>query len=329
MKDTVRRLPLVVSKSSIETFQRCRREYRNVYILGRVPKEKSDALLFGSLWDAGMKAWWGCDGMPVERLNAGAVAMKSTRLEVDEFEIAKACQLLVGYTARWGSEGYDTVKAGLSFSVQIHGATLIGEIDSVAKRNGETFLVEHKTTSSDLSGGSSYWRHISSLDSQVSIYNIAAEEMGLGANLKMVYDVTRKPTMQPLKATPEESRKYTKPTKAEPVPRLYANMREEDETVEEYSERLAADIASKPEFYYGRATILRLEKEIREASEDIEGALGELWYSTTKDSWPRATGSCKRYGRYCEYHDVCSGIASLDDDTRFQDKEGRGKDEAS
>jgi hypothetical protein len=33
---------------------------------------------------------------------------------------------------------------------------------------------------------------------------------------------------------------------------------------------------------------------------------------------PRNPGNCFLYGRVCEFHEVCSGCGSLDDETRFK-----------
>jgi hypothetical protein len=55
------------------------------------------------------------------------------------------------------------------------------------------------------------------MDGQVSTYFDGAASLGLDV-AGCIYDVIGKPGIRPLQATPVEARKYTKPTKAEPVP---------------------------------------------------------------------------------------------------------------
>ena len=103
------------------------------------------------------------------------------------------------------------------------------------------------------------------LDLRYSTYIEAAKSLGYPVD-GVVYDVLGKPKQKPLQATPVEKRKYTKPTKKEPAPRLYANQRDRDETAEEYGRRLLEAIAEAPDRFYQRQKIVRLaERAVRGA----------------------------------------------------------------
>ena len=170
-------------------------------------------------------------------------------------------------------------------------------------------VVEHKTTSSDITPGSSYWKRLT-LDTQVSTY-LGAEERAEG----MLYDVIRKPGIKPFKATPEADRKYTK------AGTLYAAQRAEDETPEEYAERLRADISSDPNKYYARGIVVRLPHERIEAARDTWLVAGSIRESMRLDAWPRNPGACDAYGRTCDYWAVCAGETTIDDAARFRTAE--------
>ena len=43
--------------------------------------------------------------------------------------------------------------------------------------------------------------------------------------------------------------------------------------------------------------------------------------SELAERYPRNPLACSRYGRMCDYWDVCCGVASLDDPTRFKKRE--------
>ncbi|MBL0220009.1 MAG: PD-(D/E)XK nuclease family protein [Myxococcales bacterium] len=170
-------------------------------------------------------------------------------------------------------------------------------------------VVEHKTTSSDITPGSTYWRKLT-LDTQVSQYLGATEGVE-----GMLYDVIRKPGIKPFKATPAESRKYTK------AGTLYAAQRERDETPEEFSVRLRADISEGPNKYYARGIIVRLPSERTEAARDTWLVAGSIRESMRLDAWPRNPGSCDAYGRTCDYWAVCAGETTIEDATRFRTAE--------
>lgn len=351
-----RHLP-VLTNSSCTTFRRCPREYFFSYVQWRKSRKKSQALMFGSLFHAGLNAWWRWDdhnaaGAEWERLDAAIDALRrhAEENEIDPFDLVKAECLMAGYTARWGDEPYETIAVEKRFSVPIqlvdavHGPggivghtrpddayELRGSIDAmVASRvpiatpiSGPArhlHNVESKTTSLDISAGSDYWRRVIALDSQVSTYNAAAKAMGYDVR-DTIYDVTRKPELQPLKATPEEKKKYTKPTKAEPIPRLYSGQRETDETVDEYRERLIADIIARPDWYFARQTIVRLEHDDEAHALDIAQTAAMIRFAEERNAWPRSPNACERFHRMCDFFEVCSGETTIDDGTRYETKE--------
>ncbi len=104
----------------------------------------------------------------------------------------------------------------------------------------------------------------------------------------------------PYKATPIESRKY----KGDGA--LYANQREHDETPEQFGQRLKRDIASRPDWYYQRGTVVRLDEEREKASRD----LWETAAMVREGRFPRNSGACVQWGKTCAFLDLCTGIGS-------------------
>jgi hypothetical protein len=90
------------------------------------------------------------------------------------------------------------------------------------------------------------------------------------------------------------------------------------ETPTEYEERLLDEVAQHPDRYYQRGEIVRLEAEEREAQLDAWQLARAIRESELSHAHPRNPDACQRYGRVCSYFDVCCGLASLDDPTRFQ-----------
>src|SRR5262249_35174959 len=119
----------------------------------------------------------------------------------------------------------------------------------------------------------------------------------------------------PHKATPEEKRKYTKSGD------LYANQREHDETTDEYRERVRGHIAASPDRYYARGTVVRLEHDEREHALDVWPLAESLSWAEMRGFYPRNPDACMRYGRTCEYFNVCSGAGDINDDSQFRTSE--------
>lgn len=310
----------VLTNSEMRTFRRCPREHEISYRLGIRPIRKADPLRFGSLIHVGLEAWWIAkrDGAP--RLEAAIAAIRAD--ESDPFELAKAETLLLGYEARWGEdETLDVLDVEVEFvadlvnpKTRVASKTyrLGGKIDVVArKRSDDTvWLIEHKSSSEDVEAGSAYWKKLR-LDSQVSTYFVGARALGYDVR-GCIYDVIKKPLIRQGKATPAESRKYTKDG------RLYANQREQDETVKEYTQRLASDIADRPDRYFVRGDIVRLLDEEVSAAADAWMVARMMREADLLGRHPKNVDSCIRFNRECEYFVACAGEASLDDPLRYR-----------
>jgi hypothetical protein len=310
---------MLITNSRLRAFRRCPRYHQHAYVDLVRPVEQSYALRFGTLIHLGLEHYWKADTF---KLSAAFSAMRAA--ESDEFELVKAEELLRGYSIRWADDGWETIAVEKEFSVPlVHPATgevfparLGGKLDALARKDGRVYIPEHKTSSEDISPGSVYWQKLT-LDSQVSTYLQAAKEMGYSDVAGVLYDVLLRPPMEPKKATPEESRKYTKATKTQPS-RLYANQRDTDESLEEYRIRLREDIASDPDCYYQRGTVVRTESEEREAAFD-------LWHwseAVLRGGYaPRNTEQCRTVYGTCPYLSVCTGVDSLDNVLKFRRSE--------
>lgn len=359
----------VLTNSAIACFRRCPREYQYRYVMLRRPRRASEALRFGTFFHVGLNAWWDPLHKTIEDRFHAAVETVRMRAEAktedsDPFELVKAEELLLGYTARWGEEAFETLSVEKSFSMPlVNPATnaasrtyvVEGKIDVVVRdlATGKLRTVEHKTTSKDISLGADYWRLISAMDPQVSMYQPGARAAGYDVD-DTLYDVVRKVGMRPFKATPEEERKYTQ-EKSKACPfckkagniggphlvdkdddgndrfcngegrviteaggRLYKNQHEQDETPEEFRERVRADIEANPAKYFARGPVVRLEHDEKSHAGDVWQTAWMMRESANANRFPRSPNSCERYGRMCDYFDVCSGEASIGDDGRFR-----------
>jgi hypothetical protein len=347
----------LITSSRIASWLRCQRHHLLRYELGYVPLAVTiAALAVGSLLHLGLEAWWGLGladlwvtwglggtrlqkrgaeaGLSFEeilaevehvsqphRLAAALYAMRIAPL-ADPFEQARAEELMIAYHARWAHEELEVLGVELSFEAPlthpISGARsrlwrLGGKVDAIARRpDGSVVLIEHKTSSEDLRQGAAFWQRLR-MASQPSIYFEGARVLGHDPEA-CVYDVLAKPRIWPQKATPEDKRKYRKDGA------LYSGQRERDETLEEYRARLRAELAEDPERWFQRFEAVRLERDLQEHRWDVWSIAEQMRGEQRSDErWsPRNPTGCHRFGRPCEYFDVCTGAASLSDPTRYQ-----------
>ena len=229
---------------------------------------------------------------------------------IDDAAMARAEVLIVAYDARWAASmaDYEVIGVEVEFVATIPGRKRLrvaGKLDAILRRraDGVVMFVEHKTSGADLSLGSTYWARLR-MDPQVSIYFAGARELGHDPHA-CIYDVIVRPDLRPLKATPVELRKYTKPTAKEPVSRLYANQRENDETIDEFRARLAAAVVAAPETYFARAEIVRLESEIEESQRDVEELALQIRQGPITGVAARNPNACFLYGRTCSFLGAC------------------------
>lgn len=314
----------VISDSELRTVRACLRRHRFAYGMRRRPIHKDEALRFGSLWHKGQEAWWRTEGPAEAKLEAALVTMRAPQLDKagkeiaqDPFALVMAEELMLAYTARWGSVTYRVLAVEAQFEMPLVNPTTGapsrtfargGKIDAVVE-DAEQHIVEHKTTTSDIELGSNYWKKVRALDSQVSTYLEGARSLGFKPK-DCIYDVVRKPALRPLKATPVESRKYT----AKGF--LYANQREADETPDEYRLRLREDIAERVDRYFARGEIVRLEAEEEEHAHDVWQMTRLLREAETSGFAPRNPDACSQFSG-CPYLAVCQGEASIDDNSIF------------
>jgi hypothetical protein len=299
---------IAVSVSEIRTYLRCREEHRIAYVLGIRPRQADDLRLrVGSTIDAALGAWWSSRSMPA---TLAAVQDEGARQCLDGYELARCEAMMLGYDARWRDAQGRITTLAVQRTWQLEQPdrqpwALHGRIDAAMRAgDGSAMVVEHKTTSEDVSPGSHYWSRLT-IDAQASMYLAAASAMGLDSN-QCIYDVLRKPVCEPHRATAPERRKYRKDGG------LYATQRETDEPIEDFRSRCIEEIAAAPERYYARVHVTRLERELQAALDGFR-AVGREIVSAYGAHGPalRTTDACRRYGRTCDYFDVCTGAEDL------------------
>ncbi len=164
--------------SRLRAYRRCARYERLQYVDGWRPRRESEALTFGSAIHTGLEAWWLAHqaGEPETALSAALAAVADGA--ADPFVQVRIEELLRGYDTRWHDQGYEVAGVEDSFEGPLlNPATmqpsrtwrLAGKINARAVVDGRRLIVEHKTSSEDITPGAPSWVKLQ-MDHQLSIY---------------------------------------------------------------------------------------------------------------------------------------------------------------
>lgn len=224
-----------LSVSRMTAFLACPRKHYYKYELGLLREDEALALRFGSAFHKALELR--ALGATIAEAYEGAKEEK----KLDEpIELAKLYGLLKGYYARYKGDNdcVGRMFPECKFELEIpHSRTFmhVGVIDGLATlKDGRLVIVEHKTTGEDISSTSDYWTRLQ-FNAQIFLYVLAARANGWEVDT-VIYDVIRKPAIR----------------------------QKTNETAEEYGERLAADAAARPEFYFARREVSVLDSALAE-----------------------------------------------------------------
>lgn len=198
--------------------------------------------------------------------------------------------LFLGYLRVWENEPVTITDTEFHFKHRLDGVEIEGTIDALGNYKGQRVVVERKTTSSNLDDFE-YWAKLS-VNDQVSMYALWHRETQ-GAQLPTLYDVVRKPTIGPANLTQTDTAAFIMGKRyfgqefsverpmapagvlAYTVDGTGAEITEGKrgfairETPAMFGARLLNDCLTRPEHYYQRRVIPRLDKDLVRFKERI------------------------------------------------------------
>lgn len=188
--------------SKLKAWHRCHRRFRHEFVDG-IDAGRSDIADFGTAFHNR------CENRLLAAMDRPRVAPV---VLPDLFETARLDALWTGYEARWEDDtAWRVLGAEVPFEYELGGHVINsskGMDGLVQDADGKVYVLEHKTTGADVSGGAAYWERLA-LDVQVSVYIDACEALGYDC-AGVIYDVVSRPRHERKMATPEEDRTLTK-----------------------------------------------------------------------------------------------------------------------
>lgn len=229
--------------------------------------------------------------------------------------------LMVGYDRHWISSPWRAVEVEQSFHLPIINPetgrelkifTHYGRTDGIVEFEGRLHLLEHKTSSEDISDPNApYWRRLA-IDSQVSGYALANWQSGRKLD-GTLYDVIRKPTIRPKKLAKSDAQVIVKTQQYcgyDVSPQTVNGIIDGsvvEENAELYQIRLVADISERPDWYFQRRSISRMDAELVEYAQELCDTAREIRDAQLKNRHYRNPGACMLYNSPCEFLSLCSG----------------------
>ena len=325
-----------LTHSRLACAKTCLRKHYWLYVLGLRPVREAEPLRIGRVFHRGLAL---VEKLPRDEAILGAVAGYDAGPPAEFSEEERAAwwteretvaRLLAAHFWRWAdmNTAMGVVATEEVFDIPLRNPatgqpsrtwTLAGRRDKVVRLpDTRLAILEYKTSSQDLSPDGDFWRRLQ-MDSQVSIYWLAALDGGLDVQT-VLYDVTRKPSIRPsqIPVLDEAGLKIVRDPAGIRVvnkdgkPRQSASAADgyrlltRTETPEEFGTRLTADIGERPDYYFARREIPRLPADLDEARYEL-WAWGRILRECERNGrWPRNTGACNGFGR-CACWDLCTG----------------------
>lgn len=262
-------------------------------------------------------------------------------MTADPFELARAEELMRGYSARWFDEPLTVLAVEVEFDADLVNPEtdapsrtfrLGGKLDVIVRdAAGRVLNVEHKTSSEDITQGSFYWKRLR-LNGQVSTYMVGARSLG-HEPAETLYDVLGKPGQRPSmvpvldadgvkivhdaagqRVRTKDGKKWRETADAAQGYVLQVRA----ETVDEYRLRVRDALCKEPDRFFVRGTVVRLLNEEREAAFDAWQTAANIREGRRLGRHPRNPDSCMRYGSPCPMFEVCTGETSIEDPTKYR-----------
>lgn len=329
-----------------QCFKLCKRKHYYRYLLGLRRKETAKPLRFGSAFHIGLDLRAKGHSVDESIELAIASYDKTPdwcKTDEDRFDwqierVQVAC-LLQGYFWFWERDADNALPPDITVAemLQSEGAfdqpirnpetgaassvfRAAGKRDKIVKlADGRVAVMEHKTTGDDIEPDSFYWKKLK-IDEQISAYVLAARTEGFDAET-VLYDVARKPSIGPLsiplldennckvvvdKATGERVFLDSgKPRQSGDAAKGWV-LQSRKQTPDEYAKRLMDDIGSRPDRYYARQNIPRMETDIEEFKDELWQTQQDMRDAMKRGRHYKNTGACSAFGSVCEYLDkVC------------------------
>jgi len=315
----------LLTHSRNAAFKSCRRRHWFEYELGIRRAVDGRALRMGSAYHEGLEslAHFGDIGKACD-------AARQYYAGIADYELDIECQtvmtMLCGYQWRWSDSPLEHVAVEQEWKLPLINPDtgrasqtfmLGGKIDGIVRlEDGRLAVIEHKLLGDDIGVESFLWQRMR-IDQQVTMYVMAARRLGFNVDC-VLYNVSRKPTIKPTMVPTLDDAGFKivvdqngdrmfntndKPRQTADTEKCYQIVAREM-TLAEWSDKLNDDIAARPDFYFARREVTRLNSDIAELEAELWDIQKTLRDAQLENRWFRNVSRQTCDG--CSVFDLCS-----------------------
>ena len=233
--------------------------------------------------------------------------------------------LMHGYDATYANQSLKVISVEDEFLVPVHNFDgkklsqsrtwqLAGKMDvQVTDDRSQPWVVDHKTSSEDIGPESDYWQQLV-VEGQANLYSLVSHLQGV-AVAGAIWDAIRKPGIKP-KTIPEKDRAgiasaphtyYARTVSDVGIRYAIDGGKGVRETAELFGYRVAAECLEKPERYFARRQVPKLQQDLLEFATELWDVSQEMRQARSTGKHFRNSGACRMYNRACAYLGLCSG----------------------
>ncbi|WDI40488.1 RecB family exonuclease [Bremerella sp. P1] len=302
----------VLTYSALNTFRNCPRKYKHRYVDHLRPRERPEALSFGSVIHGAIELWYQLpadDGRlwsVLDYIDQQFPERVGDEQQIAAWHLARA--MITGYASRYPSEDFDVVEVEKTFTGEIRNPdtgrpsqtfVIAGKADAIVQQPDGMYLLEHKTASTiDANYLDKLWT-----DTQIALYSHYLRQLGYPI-VGVIYNVLLKCRLkQKAGETQEEYEARRAELAAKNKSGRSTAKRQMPESDEEYQARLAEWYA-RPEVFH-REHIYLSEDRLAMLQEEVWEITQQYLDARRRGKWLLNTSSCFSYQRPCEYLPYC------------------------
>ena len=302
----------LLTYSALNTFRNCPRKYKNRYLDNLRPRERAEALSFGSVIHTAIELWY--RSPDTESRLPDVLAYIDDAFEnrvVDpnlmvQWHLATA--MIRGYAERYATEDFEVVEVEKEFVGEIRNPDtgrqsqtfrIAGKVDGIVRCHDGLYLLEHKTASNvDASYLDKLWT-----DTQIALYCYYLRELGYPI-VGVIYNVLLKSRLKQGKGeTQEEYEVRHAELAAKNKSGKSTAKRQMPETDDEFQDRLT-EWYSRPEAFH-REFIYLSEDRLAMLQDEVWEITQQYLDARRRGKWLLNTSNCFSYQRPCEYLAYC------------------------
>ncbi len=302
----------LLTYSALNTFRNCPRKYKNRYLDNLRPRERPDALSFGSVIHTAIELWY--RSSDAESRLRDVLAYIDDAFEnrvVDSNQMVQwhlATAMIRGYAERYGTEEFEIVEVEKEFVGEIRNPDtgrqsqtfrIAGKVDGIVRCHDGLYLLEHKTASTvDASYLDKLWT-----DTQIALYCYYLRELGYPI-VGVIYNVLLKSRLKQGKGeTQEEYEVRNAELAAKNKSGKSTAKRQMPETDDEFQARMT-EWYSRPEAFH-REFIYLSEDRLAMLQDEVWEITQQYLDARRRGKWLLNTSNCFSYQRPCEYLAYC------------------------